>query len=355
MTRVLKWLIYAVLGFFGLLVILQFVVPLIEAPVIFGFYLAFGWIGFLIHTLPQVRMDGSAFGFSLLTLILLAGGLHGLLRSWFRAVEPASGDSPSSPSSQTAWRLRWTVAITACLVVAFAAGICAVGIAHQTAWMATSPEPNLRFESRMAEAVRRTQSRNNLKNIGMALNQFVSDKGTLPPDNKVPVFVQSQHGWQTFLLPHIDQVPLFNQVQFEKPWAHSANKRVFSEKIGIYLNPASDKVEDARGYALSHYSGNEYVLGRRGLALSDISDGLANTLLAGEVKDNPVPWGHHANRRDPALGINASPQGFGGPWTGGCNFLMADGSTRFVNENISRDVLKALSTPNGRESVSQDW
>ncbi len=199
--RVLKWLIYAVLGLFGLLVFSQFVAPLIEAPVIFGFYLFFGWIGFLFHTLPQIRMDGSAIGFTLLTLILFAGGLHCLLRSWFRPDEYVAVDSTKLSPPSTRWRLRWTIAITVCLVTTFAAGICTVGIAHQSAWMATSPEPILRFESGRRGAARRTESRNNLKNIGAALHHFVSDKGTLPPGNKVPSFVQSHHGWRTLCWP----------------------------------------------------------------------------------------------------------------------------------------------------------
>ena len=164
MTRVLKWLIDVVLGFFCLLIIWHFVVPLI--PVIFVFYLAFGWIHFLFQTLPQVHIDGSAIGLSFLTLILLVDGLHGLLRSWFRAVEQADGDSVKSAPTQSVWHLRWTVAMTICLLVTFAAGICVVGIAHQSAWMATSPEPILRMESGMREAIRRAESRNNRKRTG---------------------------------------------------------------------------------------------------------------------------------------------------------------------------------------------
>ena len=86
---------------------------------------------------------------------------------------------------------------------------------------------------------------------------------------------------------------------------------------------------------------------------NDITDGLSNTLLAGEAAGNFKPWGYPANARDPALGINKTPDGFGGPWISkkGANFMFADASIRFFTDDIDPAVLKALSTPNGGESV----
>ena len=38
--------------------------------------------------------------------------------------------------------------------------------------------------------------------------------------------------------------------------------------------------------------------------------------MAGEVAGDFKPWGDPTNWRDPALGINRSPEGFGGPLSG---------------------------------------
>jgi prepilin-type processing-associated H-X9-DG protein len=59
------------------------------------------------------------------------------------------------------------------------------------------------------------------------------------------------------------------------------------------------------------------------------------------------------NWRDANLGINRSPEGFGAPWTGGAHFLMADGSARFVSENIDPKLLEAIATPDGGETVGE--
>jgi len=38
------------------------------------------------------------------------------------------------------WRLRWSATIVALVVIFFLAGICAVGIFHQSTWLMTDPE-----------------------------------------------------------------------------------------------------------------------------------------------------------------------------------------------------------------------
>jgi prepilin-type processing-associated H-X9-DG protein len=58
--------------------------------------------------------------------------------------------------------------------------------------------------------------------------------------------------------------------------------------------------------------------------------------------------------RDPAKGINRSPNGFGGPPSHhGANFAMADGSVRFISEKASPAVMRALATPNAGDKVDE--
>jgi prepilin-type processing-associated H-X9-DG protein len=121
------------------------------------------------------------------------------------------------------------------------------------------------------------------------------------------------------------------------------------------INPclANAPQTDERGFGLDHFSANSHVFrADRGLKFEEITDGTANTLLFGEINANFQPWGKPMNVRDPAKGINRSPHGFGGaPFAGGAYFAMADGSVRFIGENVSRDVLRALATPNGGETI----
>src|SRR4051812_18590026 len=68
------------------------------------------------------------------------------------------------------------------------------------------------------EAARRTQCRNNLKQIGLALHNYHDAANTIPPGyigtQAVPnVTGQSlNYGWATFILPFMDQSPLYNTI-----------------------------------------------------------------------------------------------------------------------------------------------
>jgi hypothetical protein len=62
------------------------------------------------------------------------------------------------------------------------------------------------------EAARRIQCRNNLKQIGLALHNYHDTVNTLPPGWISSPQDQSRWGWGTFLLPHLDQAPLYNSI-----------------------------------------------------------------------------------------------------------------------------------------------
>ena len=89
------------------------------------------------------------------------------------------------------------------------------------------------------------------------------------------------------------------------------------------------------------------------MRLKDFADGTSNTILLGTVAARPKPWGQPANVRDPALGMNRDPEGFGGPehWGGGL-LLMADGTVKDVSRETDPRVLHDLGTPAGGEGMT---
>ncbi|MDR2441774.1 MAG: DUF1559 domain-containing protein, partial [Planctomycetaceae bacterium] len=56
-------------------------------------------------------------------------------------------------------------------------------------------------------------------------------------------------------------------------------------------------------------------------------------------------WGSPLNGRDPQLGINTSPYGFGSKHIGGMNFSYCDGSVHFYSETTDPKILEALTHP----------
>jgi prepilin-type processing-associated H-X9-DG protein len=202
-------------------------------------------------------------------------------------------------------------------------------------------------------AARRAQSVNNLKQIGLALHNYQSANDALP----APTFDHEGrplHGWLTRLLPYMEQVSLYNQINMALPWDDPRNAVPFGTVVGPYHNPGIPRTRDRddAGYALSEYAENARMVGVR--SLDDVRDGKSQTILAGEVPAGFRPWGDPVNWRDPARGINRAPDGFGGPFKGGANFLFADGSVRFLKNSVAPKVIEALGTPAGGERVGND-
>jgi prepilin-type processing-associated H-X9-DG protein len=319
------------------------------------FWLFAGWFIFLGRVLPSVRPDWSTIAMGTVALVMFTVGLHGFLW-WLSAAigkQQKASEQRGSNRVHAEWPWRWTMSIAGIVVFLFTAGIAMVGAAHQVAWMAGSQEPLV--NSNFGHS-RRMQSSYCLRMIGLATMQYEDTYHELSPGMITGLHGEALHGWQTLLLPYLEQQDLFQSIDRSLPWTDAKHRKAFQTKLRIFQIPHDNiPVLDERGYAVADYSANVHVMGgTKGRKLSSITDGAANTILCGEAGGNYKPWGHPRNWRDPALGINRSPDGFGSPWPNGANIGFVDGHVKFLSNNTDPKVLRALATPAGGEVVPPD-
>jgi prepilin-type N-terminal cleavage/methylation domain-containing protein/prepilin-type processing-associated H-X9-DG protein len=264
------------------------------------------------------------------------------------------------------------------------------------------------------EAARRTQCKNNLKQFGLAMHNYHDALQIFPPGIVATATLWNQcyynsanpttavdtsnraWGWGTFLLPYIDQAPLFNQLKPDgcrMPDAtqqYTGGATLLQSPLPAYRCPSDIGAAtnlNHRNYATSNYALSEQVCtnvvgavgapyGPNGnIKIANILDGTSNTLMMGErvFRQDPallrapagIIWGR-TDRTDSAFkfrgyGINFKQttqiftdnsatdrnpsSGDGGcvrhmtssNHVGGAQFLMCDGSVRFISENIAMD------------------
>jgi prepilin-type N-terminal cleavage/methylation domain-containing protein len=177
------------------------------------------------------------------------------------------------------------------------------------------------------EAARRMQCRNNLKQIGLALQNYhdafevfapgyVSDTGG--PDRNAGTFDgPTGFAWSALLWPYLEATPYYNQMNFSRPCWELPSKPIFTSQWSILLCPSGSNRDqpvqvrrfdfpDAVTFGRSHYVGNAGQLApwsmtipvadwsdvatgvlfrNSSVSLEDIGDGASNTVVVGETSN----------------------------------------------------------------------
>ncbi|MCB9953315.1 MAG: DUF1559 domain-containing protein [Planctomycetaceae bacterium] len=260
------------------------------------------------------------------------------------------------------------------------------------------------------EAARRSQCKNNLKQIGLALHNYHDVYSTFPMG---ATRITEGLSWHVAILPQMEQAPLYDKFEFgsttmtpnDDRWDQTTNlPHCRFSPMPIYLCPSGTQVvadDNAANYTTHYYgvagptginpatgaaysentSGSHGGFSREGLftfgevrRMRDITDGTSTTLAVGEIswtKRNGNntryrSWtrggqlnSHLAGAKNVAQQINAdytalfNDMSFGSNHVGGAQFLMGDGAVRFLSENIDYNLLLSLASIGGGEVVSE--
>lgn len=169
------------------------------------------------------------------------------------------------------------------------------------------------------ESARRSSCTNNLKQIGLAIYSFHDSRQALPLGSNLPTTFQSNaygHGFVVFILPFLEEQALYDGFDLTKKYDASPNKEnSLSGTVTALLCPSwearlSTPCELGTAATTTHYVGimgpndttNGYardnaadnsaygrvtiqgvLLRDRPVSLKDITDGLSQTLIVGEL------------------------------------------------------------------------
>ncbi|WP_437206337.1 DUF1559 family PulG-like putative transporter [Planctomicrobium sp. SH664] len=245
------------------------------------------------------------------------------------------------------------------------------------------------------EAARRSQCKNNLKQIGLAMHNYHDVFNLFPPglimQRADPDYTDGGNdknveswAWGAFLLPYVEQGALYNQLGIGNGTRLDTiinNTDLENTPLAVYRCPSDigPAIREYSGYAQWATSNYKACTGHRRDALTlsvvpearsgifwqdskigirDVTDGTSNTILVGEIAyqrgvllPRAAVWigSLRACGGNSAKDVFANARGainhsnnvsnelnesFSSVHTGGAQFVFGDGSVRFISENI---------------------
>ena len=273
------------------------------------------------------------------------------------------------------------------------------------------------------EAARRSQCKNNLKQIGLAQHNYHDTSKMFAPSTVnpgsnlsssfVPAGQIRNHTGYLYLLPHMDQGPLFKKIDFKSATGKAdwlavgggADQVILQNtRVDAFVCPSEVTYDTPHTYATQNmytitagqrvsygfvhetteYDGNAGRIWTANLNASRSANGINASASTAHIKDGTsntfllieTPFRKQNSAYGPFLAayththfIIPTTYGINKPWTppnplpyawgagsqhtGGCHAVMADGAVRFLNQTLSSTVVAALVSISQKDLVAE--
>jgi len=244
------------------------------------------------------------------------------------------------------------------------------------------------------EAARRTQCKNQLKQLGLAFHNYhdiyrvLADGGNdsgsgWPCSACCSANNRGEWNWMYQILPQIEQASLMDVAN---------NNTVYATPVNLYFCPSRRRPAVYGSSAKSDYAGNAgdghtayngAIIRRsckQSIDLAMFLDGTSNTLLIGEKQTNVMNFGSSGGDNEPWVnsgwdqdevrwgGAASTPQHdsqhptepptfwssrFGSSHDGAFNGVMVDGSVRSISYNVDAETFRRVCVRNDRQPVGE--
>ncbi len=199
----------------------------------------------------------------------------------------------------------------------------------------------------------RAVSSNNLKQMALAVHNYESAHGFLPPAATLGKKGKKLLSWRVAVLPYIEQDALYQKFNLDEPWDSEHNLKVFKENPmpKVFAVPGTKNLAEKKTHYQAFVGNGAAFDPVAAIKFTDFQDGTSNTVLFATAaaavewtKPDDVEFDPKAEVKKLFLFQGSSTL-----------VAMADGSVRAVSDKTSDKNLKAAITRNGGEVLEPDF
>ena len=193
------------------------------------------------------------------------------------------------------------------------------------------------------EAILRTDCQDNIRKLTIAIHEYESKHGQIPPPYSIAADGTPLHSWRVLLLPFLGEQSLYDEIDLDKPWGDPVNIQFHSRMPDVFCC-AAIKYHSKWG---STGNSTAYLVivddrtpwhTNNPPSLTQISnaDGALTTIAIVESENHRIPW---MSTSDPDLETFLGNLDFSRPHNGLLNCSLFDSSTSILSDNLELEQL----------------
>jgi hypothetical protein len=192
-----------------------------------------------------------------------------------------------------------------------------------------------------------------LKCLGLAIQDYHTRHGTLPPAFVADADGKPMHSWRVLILPFLEERELYESYDFSEPW-DSPNNRLLIERMPPVFSSPFSSAEPGRTSFAAVVGPSTVWPGAEAITLDDIGDRSPETIFLVEIADSDIAWTEPRDvpidgLLDPTRTVNRLYNEGRDDRTGWC--MLGDANARRLPPRSDEKLTRALLTKSAGDYV----
>jgi prepilin-type processing-associated H-X9-DG protein len=194
----------------------------------------------------------------------------------------------------------------------------------------------------------------NLRRIALAMRDYEAAQGSFPPAYVTDKNGKPLYSWRVLLLPYLGQQELYEQFCLDEPWNSEENRQITDAALPLFQCPGQPDTRLPTTNYLMVVGPHTISNGHQARKITEITDGLTDTIMLVEVADSLVYWAQpeDLNFDELKFTINGNKRHeISSYHRAGANVALCDGSVRLLKESTNPHLVRAMLTIDGGEHI----